>query len=148
MPAPFRLVVVLSSGAALSCSPLDPTPTPPLPGNPPIPEATPSPVPPTNPPVATPAPLPTWDQVESGHPKGATNPPIPELIVTPDRHCYKNWRPSMIMPSGPSGNRVQTCPTETPNPCGTEIQCPPEAQGLLDAWFASQPTQNPPAQKP
>lgn len=91
----------------------------------------------TNPPppdpnrtVPTVAPLPTWDEVESGHPKGATNPPMPELVVTPSGDCFKAWRSPMAPSSIPHGDRVQeSCDAD----CGTPIQCPDKAKDLLDA---------------
>lgn len=78
--------------------------------------------------------LPTWDEVKSGHPEGATNPPMPELVVTPDgAHCYKNWRAAMRPPEPGEvwGDRVQEC---APDECGTEIECPEDrARELLEA---------------
>jgi len=78
--------------------------------------------------------LPTWDEVKSGHPEGATNPPIPELIVTPDGDCYKDWRPGMLLPppGEPVGDRIQECGEGVD--CGTRIQCPEERmQALMEA---------------
>ena len=80
--------------------------------------------------------LPTWDEVVSGHPQGATNPPTPELIVTPDGDCYKRWVGRQRLPDQVFGDRVQECPE--PSDCGTQIQCPDEAGPLLDAWKAEQ----------
>jgi len=75
--------------------------------------------------------LPTWDEVKSGHPEGATNPPIPELIVTPDGECYKDWRAGMLPPAPgePVGDRVQECAEGVD--CGTRIQCPQERSAEL-----------------
>ena len=80
--------------------------------------------------------LPTWNEVVSGHPQGATNPPTPELIVTPDGDCYKRWVGRMRRPDGVYGDRVEACPD--PDVCGTQIQCPPEAGPMLEAWKAEQ----------
>ena len=108
--------------------------------NPPAPELAPEPEPLGNPPPPEPdADLgavipPSWDDVKSGHPEGATNPPIPVLIVTPDRDCYKGWRSPMVPPTPQNQDRVQACPT--PEDCGTQVQCPPKADELLAAWKA------------
>ncbi len=94
-----------------------------------------------NPPRATKSGLPTWEDVESGHPEGATNPPSAVLIVaTNGLRCWKEWVGAEER--GP-GNRVEDCAT----PCGTEIQCPEErATNLLIAHAAANlPEGNPPA---
>jgi hypothetical protein len=102
----------------------NPPPPDPLPE--PIPEVVPQPVP------ALPVPssgMPTWDEVPSPHPEGATNPPSPVLIVTPERRCYKRWV-SPFLPAEKHQDRVEACGDS----CGgTEIQCPPEADELLAA---------------
>lgn len=107
-----RHVVVLSAGAALAfgCAKDDP------------------------PEQAVPVALPAWDDVPSGHPEGATNPPMPELVVTPEGDCFKRWVSPMKRPTGPRGNRVEACVED----CGTAIVCPPEAEALLAAWRAEQ----------
>lgn len=82
----------------------------PLPDTPPAPDKT----------------LPSWDEVESGHPAGATNPPVPLLAVTKDgQHCYKEWYDGRAMPAGEirAGGRVIDGPGDTK---GTEIACDPE----------------------
>jgi hypothetical protein len=80
--------------------------------------------------------LPAWDDVASGHPAGATNPPIPELIVTPDGRCFKAWV-SPMMPRDERGDRVDAvCAGED---CGTEIVCLDRAAALLEAWKDEQP---------
>ena len=108
--------------------------------------------PPTSPPIMTsnpPAPdvpvpssaLPTWDDVESGHPKGATNPPLPLLVVSADgAHCWKEWvspmrPPAEVLEAVQSGGRV-LADGETSS--GTEIQCPDEATGLLGGGGAGE----------
>jgi len=83
-----------------------------------------------------PEPLPTWDEVKSGHPEGATNPPRPVLIVTPDGDCHKSFVSPMIRPppGKPFGDRVQACEYDE---CGTPVQCPPKAAELLAAHEAA-----------
>lgn len=74
--------------------------------------------------------LPTWDDVKSPHPEGATNPPSPVLLVTPDGRCFKSWEGGMI-PPGP--DRVEA--VTTPATGTTQINCPTDrAQGVYDAW--------------
>jgi len=119
-----HIVVTLATGALLSVSGCG-KPTPP-PTNPPTPA--PDDRPPTNPPRIEEAPLPTWDEVESGHPEHATNPPVPHLIVTPEGDCYKKWVGGMIA-QGAEAKRVEACAED----CGTQVQCPPEAAELLEA---------------
>lgn len=113
---------------------MQPTRNPPAPNPDPVPEPAPDP-------VATGseggngqqvAGLPKWDDVPSGHPEGATNPPSPYLIVSPNGDCYKKWEGGMI-PGGP--DRVETDCSD--GKCGTQIQCPDgEAEKLLEAWKA------------
>lgn len=92
--------------------------------------------PPMNPPP--PPPLPRWDEVESTHPKGATNPPSPvlEVSVNGDR-CWKAWRGGMVrapIEEAAIGGRVIL---EGQVGTGTEIVCPsPEAEQLLQTWRA------------
>ena len=106
--------------------------------------------------------LPTWDEVKSGHPEGATNPPTPELVVTPEGDCYKNWRSGMAAPTReePRGltiyasvgnDRIQDCEGVD---CGTLIQCPQERKKDLqralelatyEENFPEGPPTNPPA---
>lgn len=90
--------------------------------------------------------LPTWDEVESGHPEGATNPPIPELVVTPDGQCFKQWRGAMIRPEPGElrGDRVEDCGSD----CGVPIQCPDKAKELLDAYDSPPINRNPPPPTP
>lgn len=76
--------------------------------------------------------LPAWDDVPSGHPPGATNPPSPVLIVTPDGTCYKRWEGGMI-PSG--GDRVEVV---TADGATTAINCPEErATKVYEDWVAA-----------
>ncbi len=91
--------------------------------------------PPTNPPPPIepqpePQHLPTWDDVPSGHPEGATNPPIPVLVVTPDGECYKRWQSPFMGRQGVSFDpHVEDC-KGTDIGCGTRIQCTAEAEAL------------------
>lgn len=107
-----------------------------------IPEATPepppTPLPPTNPPVPT---LPSWDDVASGHPQGATNPPTPILVVSKSPEaCFKAFIGGMIAP-GPevasTGGRVVETPADAG---GTQIRCPEGQPAQLlaahEAWLA------------
>ena len=103
-------------------------------------------VPPGNPPAPSPSPLPTWAEVESGHPEGATNPPRPVLVVMEDGpRCWKEWVGGMIRPSDDVlqlGGRLITDPAQTE---GTEIACPRrQAQSILDKAAAREDT---PAEK-
>lgn len=88
------------------------------------PVAPPSPTLPGNPP----RPLPTWDEVPSPHPPGATNPPSPVLLRTPEGRCYEQWV-SPFLPREYHVDRVTACPSpdEVVGDCGTEIVCPPDA---------------------
>jgi hypothetical protein len=140
MNKPYRPVVrVMIAGAALSIAgckksaevgepPDAPVTAPVDDGVRAIPTANPPPPPPP------PSDLPTWDEVASGHPEGATNPPSPFLLVTPDGDCYKGWRGGMMAPRPGEvfGDRIQVC--EEGADCGTAIQCPePRTSELLEA---------------
>ena len=119
-------------GACNKTSPVynPPPPEPPI-GNPPAPEPEPTPD------VVPASTLPTWDDVASGHPEGATNPPIPHLVVKPDGSCFKQWvSPMLRLPSGKMGDYVDTeCGGED---CGTAIQCPERAATVLEEWKKAQ----------
>jgi len=118
------IVVTLATGALLSVSACNkPPPTY-------APAPSPDPIVPTNPPPVEAEPLPTWEEVASGHPENATNPPTPQLVVTPEGDCYKRWVGMMGDPIGPDWDRVQECASD----CGTQIQCPPKAAELLEAY--------------
>ena len=91
--------------------------------------------PPTNPPM--PSRLPTWDAVESGHPKGATNPPMPTLYVARDTGaCFKDWLPGMIRPDLDIlevGGRVYAHESEIAD--ATKIVCPDDQPAkLVGEW--------------
>ena len=118
----------LALGACKNNSPTynPPEPVPELIGNPPEPV-----------PEPTPTALPTWDDVGSGHPEGATNPPSPHLVVKPDGSCFKLWRSPMIRSEpGKIGDYVD--PDCVGDDCGTPIQCPDEAASLLEEWTKAQ----------
>ena len=81
--------------------------------------------------------LPSWDDVTSGHPEGATNPPHPVLALRPEADgytCHKAWIPGMLPPSStafPDGDGVYDCGEA----CGTQVVCPePKASEI---WSAS-----------
>ena len=87
------------------------------------------------------SPLPTWDEVVSGHPQGATNPPRPVLVVNSDAtRCWKEWVGGMrpdpdFRRIAASGGRVLAA-GEAPN--GTEVQCPTGAGAVVEAWARTQ----------
>ena len=145
-----RRVIILAAGAALTVSackpkaaatPEEPEPEPIRTANPPAPtipeadaevdEGEPEGVELDRDPAK-----PMWDDVPSGHPKGATNPPIPELIVTPEGQCFKRWVSPMAMNPGGIGPKVLPC--DPADHCGTPIQCPDKAAQVL-ADHASAP---------
>lgn len=86
-----------------------------------------------------PPPLPTWDEVISPHPEGATNPPSPVLIVRrEDRSCHKGWWGGMVPPP-PAVLQARGRVAETAAEVGfaTRVVCPPgEPDRLLAAWDA------------
>lgn len=77
--------------------------------------------------------LPQWDEVPSGHPPGATNPPLPVLEVTQDgTRCFKAWQsPMMRNPDlWAIGGRVLASADAAQ---GTEVACEVDkAAALLD----------------
>jgi hypothetical protein len=88
----------------------------------------------TNPPVVeheNPPKLPSWDEVKSTHPEGATNPPSPVLIVEPNGVCHKKWEGGMIPPG--KDRVIEDCKTADSH-CGTEVQCPERAEKILSDW--------------
>lgn len=147
------IIVMVAGGAALTVgligcgvkeSEASLTPTDadiPTVSNPPVPE----PMPTANPPAPDfdpsnhpppPEEKPAWDDVKSGHPEGATNPPIPVLVVTPAGDCFKGWRSPMVPPSADNQDRVQECPDG--HECGVAVECPPKAAELLATWNAGE----------
>lgn len=130
MPRPF--VRVLGVALALGgCQ--KPPPPPEIPtGNPPAPDPVPQPTP------VDPSGLPAWDDVKSGHPEGATNPPYPVLLVTKEPPaCYKEWHAGMLPPEPgirEAGGRVVDGPAQIPQGA-TQVQCPEgQPAELLAAW--------------
>lgn len=108
------------------------------PPEPVVPEVAPSPAPaPTSAPDPS---LPTWDEIPSGHPPGATNPPAPVLLVMPTGECHKAWV-SPFMPASLRQDRVLECPNpdEAVGDCGPRVQCPERAAELLATWKAEHP---------
>jgi hypothetical protein len=106
----------------------------------------PDPVPTTNPPPTPPA-LPAWEDVASGHPEGATNPPMPVLEVTEDgQRCFKAWQSPMVPDPdlrALNGRVLATADAAK----GVEIQCPPEERDrLLAAWKAQQAGEKAPSE--
>lgn len=134
MSSPFVRVL----GVALVVSACEKQPI--VHGNPPPP---PDPVPTPEEPVVLrnpPAPLPTWDEVKSTHPEGATNPPSPVLIVSrAPLRCFKGWMGGMQpWPADvrDAGGRVVATPEEA-GANATEIVCPDgEPYKLIAAWDA------------
>jgi len=139
---PARGIPELEGGSGSSTipeaqGPPGPPPPPPIPppvGNPSPPPVLRNPPPPEPPPGPGAAPLPTWDEVPSTHPKGATNPPRPVLVVLEDgSRCWKEWV-SPMLPPGPlepalGGKIVAQAPDHL-----VEIQCPVErVQAILRA---------------
>ena len=103
-----------------------------LPSNPPPPP--PSDPAPAQTAEADPTRLPLWDEVESGHPEGATNPPRPVLEILADgSRCWKAWEGGMRRPDPELtaiGGRILADASQT---TGTEIACPRRrAQSVLD----------------
>lgn len=130
------VVLGLTLGAAQACTGPGAPPPEPIHVNPPPVEPAPEPGLATNPPEPVgeapepePAPgLPAWEAVPSQHPPGATNPPIPVLLVSPEGRCFKQWVGPMV-PFPARRDRVEPC-TE-PGDCGTEVVCPAERAAPL-----------------
>ena len=139
-PPPRPSVVrVVAAGAALSLAatacnkPEKPFINPPPPPERPVTENPPAPEPAPAPDPAPASTLPAWDDVESGHPEGATNPPIPVLEVTADGlRCFKHWQSPMIPDRDAIrlGGRVLDDATAAR---GVEVQCPEDRRDALIA---------------
>ena len=82
--------------------------------------------------------LPEWRSVPSTHPKGATNPPRPILIVDPNGRCYHKWVGGMMAPTPETSDGVRVCAGEE-HGCGTEVRCNDEARAMLAEWKAEHP---------
>ena len=83
------------------------------------------------PPPTLPTKLPTWEEAESGHPEGATNPPIPVLAISADgTECFKEWYDPRTVPeqARATGGRVLT---EGESSGGTPVVCPQERVDAL-----------------
>jgi hypothetical protein len=109
-----------------------------LPSNPPRPAAPTQNPAPAQTEEADPKRLPVWDEVESGHPKGATNPPRPVLEILADgARCWKAWEGGMRRPDPELmaiGGRILDDASQTQ---GTEIECPRRrVQSVLDRKMA------------
>ena len=115
----------------------------PIGGNPPPPRPPPEPPeppvfrnpPPPRPRPVPPASLPAYDEVKSGHPERATNPPIPSLVVTPDAACYKLFSDPRLRSGQPE---VRTDCDDSSVHCGIPVRCPPEATKVLADHKAAQ----------
>lgn len=133
-PSPVR---VLAAGAVLSLSSVACAgrgTAPPGEPAPPAPPRTANPPPPTDVDAGTPAVnLPRWEDVPSGHPAGATNPPMPVLEVTEDgSRCFKAWQSPMVRDPDllAAGGRVLASADAA---TGTEVVCDAaKASALLD----------------
>lgn len=120
--APFVTTLSAAALAGLlgACNKQAPEPNTLPPGNPPAPGPTePEPGPPS-------AALPTWDEVRSTHPEGATNPPLPVLAVDSEGRCYKEWSDPRRVPPEVREQGYRALPAGEAS-TGTEVQCPPEA---------------------
>ncbi|MEQ9321547.1 MAG: hypothetical protein RIF41_20445, partial [Polyangiaceae bacterium] len=122
------------------------TANPPPPPPPETATAAPTPVIARNPPAPTPPPdppsdLPSWDDVGSGHPEGATNPPSAVLQLHPDGRCFKSWEGGFAGPPrdatpktfGENTFLVRVLPADAKKIRGRQINCPDgAAEGLED----------------
>ena len=76
--------------------------------------------------------LPTWDAVESGHPEGATNPPMPVLIVQADgERCWKDWSDPRRMDREVMTKGGKVVDDASGAEGATEITCPDNASEVL-----------------
>lgn len=143
-----RHIVVMGLGMGLAGCGNKSAPEPPIATNPPDattggaePVAPEMEEPHGNPPPPPASGFPEWDAVASGHPPGATNPPMAVLVMTPDRACYKTWASPMSPRGGLRGDRVED-PLVTAG--GTRVECPePRAAQVFDAWKAAGSPKNP-----
>ncbi|MCB9777604.1 MAG: hypothetical protein H6742_03485 [Alphaproteobacteria bacterium] len=116
-------VRILAAGAALTVGLAACKKEPEVTANPP-----PLPPPTENPPPPPPDELPTWDAVASGHPEGATNPPMPVLVVHESGEpCYKDWfDPRAVPQEARAKGGIVLEAGDAPLEGATRIQCPPE----------------------
>jgi len=136
------LVIPLVAGAVLTvatsaCADKDmvatnpPEPDPPPTMNPPPPE-------PPEPPPAEVSSLPSWDDVASGHPEGATNPPSPTLLVSEDgTRCWKEWNDPRRKDPAASTHGGKVVADEAAAEGATEIACPDQAKDVVASWAAA-----------
>lgn len=76
--------------------------------------------------------LPTWEAVESGHPEGATNPPVPVLLVQADgERCWKSWSDPRRVDREVHAKGGRVLEGEAQAEGATEIQCPDNASTVL-----------------
>jgi len=90
------------------------------------------------PPAPEEANLPTWDAVASGHPEGATNPPMPMLLVSEDgTRCWKQWNdPRRFDPvAAKHGGKLVADESEAEG--ATEVACPDHAKDVVASWAAA-----------
>lgn len=117
------------------------TNNPPLPPPPDTATAAPTPVIARNPPAPEPGGLPTWDDVPSGHPVGATNPPSPVLQLHPDGRCFKSWeggigglpRDASTKEIGGQTYLIRVLASDAEKVRGKQIVCPEGASEALKA---------------
>lgn len=132
-PFVTTLTTATLAGLLAACNKPTSPPVTDLPGNPPRPtgveepgqdDAPPAPAPDELPPGNPPAPaLPAWDDVGSGHPEGATNPPMPVLAVDAAGRCFKEWwDPRRVPTDAREGGRRVLAEGEAST--GVEVQCP------------------------
>lgn len=143
------VMIPLLAGVALGASgcsgkdivtenPPPPPPEPELSENPPPPDIPEAPGPPGSPEVGPTdggeqAALPEWDAVASGHPEGATNPPMPVLYVSEDgSRCWKGWSDPRAMDREVmlNGGKVISDPADADG--ATEVACPDKASAVLE----------------
>lgn len=90
-------------------------------------------------PPSQPGELPSWEEVKSSHPEGATNPPHPVLNVAPDRkRCFKTYEGGMTTPRDvfelPSGEaRYFARYLDAGAAKGKEVRCPEGVAAALEA---------------
>ena len=80
--------------------------------------------------------LPTWDEVASNHPQGATNPPMPILAISADgKTCAKEWADPRSIPPQVMGNGGIRVLGDGETSDGERIVCP---QDRVDAFLGTE----------